>query len=116
MSGSARSASVPPTSDAVRSWVEASCAAQGVPVLVRDPAVVRQVGVLLAGRRAGGCTRGSASIRPAPTCLQPPDCLHPVRVEPAPADEGGRVDDDVVDHGLDDRDLPAQVQLGPARA
>lgn len=50
------------TLDQVRAWVEQTCAAQGVPVVVSDPAVVSRVGVLLGpGRRkpAGG--------RPAPT-------------------------------------------------
>lgn len=50
------------TLEQVRAWVEASCLAQGVPVVVSDPAVVARVGALLgAGRRkpSGG--------RPAPT-------------------------------------------------
>ena len=34
---------------AVRAWLEASCAAQGVPVGVTNPAVVALVGVLLRG-------------------------------------------------------------------
>lgn len=33
--------------DELAAWVEASCAAQGVPVKVTDAAVVRRVGMLL---------------------------------------------------------------------
>jgi hypothetical protein len=36
--------------EALRAWLEASCAAQGVSVLVSDPGTVAQVGVLLGGR------------------------------------------------------------------
>jgi len=39
------------TLDQVRAWVEATCTAQGVPVLVSDPAVVSRVGVLLGSER-----------------------------------------------------------------
>lgn len=41
----------------VRRWLEQSCARQGVPVLVTDPAVVARVGVLLGG---GGAARTPA--------------------------------------------------------
>lgn len=44
--------------DAVRAWLEASCAAQGVPVVVSDPGVIANVAVLLGGR-------GSARRPPA---------------------------------------------------
>ena len=36
----------------LRAWVEASCAQQGVPVKVTDPAVIASVSVLLTGRQA----------------------------------------------------------------
>jgi hypothetical protein len=39
---------------ALRAWVEASCAAQGVPVVVTDAGLVAQVGTLLRGRDAAG--------------------------------------------------------------
>lgn len=43
--------------DALRAWVEASCAAQGVPVAVTDSGTVSRVGVLLSGRNAAGRSR-----------------------------------------------------------
>ena len=47
-------------------WVAKSCAAQGVPVKVTDPAVLRQVGVLLTGQASGSGARGAcASTRTA---------------------------------------------------
>lgn len=51
------------TLDQVREWVEDSCAAQGVPVLVSDPAVVARVGVLLGAERRAPL----AGARSAPT-------------------------------------------------
>lgn len=47
----------------VRAWVEQSCAAQGVPVKVTDPMVIRQVVVLLGNAKSPGPhkeDRGSA--------------------------------------------------------
>lgn len=44
----------------VAEWVSATCEAQGVPVRVTDPDVVRSVAVLLSGRAAGPQPRGSA--------------------------------------------------------
>lgn len=62
------------TSEEVRRWVEASCAAQGVPVKVTDALVVRRVGMLLGagsdavGRAdAGRAQAAPAAARPAPT-------------------------------------------------
>ncbi len=40
--------------DALRAWLEASCAVQGVPVFITDASLVTQVGILLGGRRAVG--------------------------------------------------------------
>jgi len=37
------------SADEVAAWVAASCAAQGLPVKVTDPGVVRRVAVLLGG-------------------------------------------------------------------
>jgi hypothetical protein len=45
------------TPEMVATWVERSCAAQGVPVKVRDPEVVAQVATLL------GQVRQTASMR-----------------------------------------------------
>lgn len=46
--------------DQVRSWTEASCAAQGVPVFVTDPEAVTDVVVLLGVVTDGPARRASA--------------------------------------------------------
>jgi len=71
---------VPP--DVLRAWVKRSCAAQGLPVKVSDPAVLRQIGVLFGRSR-------------------PPAHLDALGVEAGAAFDGG-VDSDVVDQGADD--------------
>jgi hypothetical protein len=55
------------TPEEVKRWVEASCAAQGVPVKVTDTIVVRRVGMLLgAGSEAlGRADAGRAQAAPA---------------------------------------------------
>ncbi len=49
------------TPEIIREWLEATCAAQGVPVTIRDHAIIAQVATLLGhhprARRAGGRTR-----------------------------------------------------------
>ncbi|MHB1166467.1 MAG: hypothetical protein ACYC90_14130 [Candidatus Nanopelagicales bacterium] len=48
-------------------WVEASCAAQGVPARVTDVHVVREVAVLLGGPvRAGSGSAGATVDRTSP--------------------------------------------------
>lgn len=49
--------------DSVRAWLVASCAVQGVPVHVTDPAVVSRLGVLLgaSGGRGAQPRRGGAA-------------------------------------------------------
>jgi len=79
--------------EGLKTWVERSCAAQGLPVKVTDPAVLRQVGVLL------GCSR-------------PPSHLDAVGVEAGPALDGG-VDGDVIDEGADDGVLPGDREAVP---
>lgn len=64
----------------VAAWVEASCAAQGVPVKVSDPAVVKAVGVLMGGRDATGAQAKLRPVRPAAS--EPPDRTDPLGVEP----------------------------------
>lgn len=61
-------------------WVEASCAAQGVPVRVTDPGVIARVGVLLGG--APG-TDGRGSGRSTAAVSEPPDGLNAGRVQRA---------------------------------
>jgi hypothetical protein len=50
--------------DAVRAWLVTSCAVQGIPVHVTDPAMVSRLGVLLgaSGDRGGKPRRGAAAI------------------------------------------------------
>jgi hypothetical protein len=51
--------------DALRAWVERTCAAQGLPVKVTDPAVVAAVATLLGQNRQTGSSRsGSKRLRP----------------------------------------------------
>lgn len=61
-------------------WVEASCAAQGVPVRVTDPGVIARIGVLL-GAAPG--TDGCGSGRSTAAGSEPPDGLNPGSVQRA---------------------------------
>src|SRR4051794_26740681 len=85
------------TAEEVERWVQASCAAQGVPVKVTDALVVRRVGLLLgagsdaAGRADAGRAQAAAAActrradRPARTAgaLQLPDRLDSLGVQAA---------------------------------
>jgi len=57
----------------VWAWLRASCAAQGVPEVVSDPATVGTVAVLLTGRAGGppGSAAGARRTTRAPR-LEPP--------------------------------------------
>lgn len=96
-------------------WVRRSCQAQGVPVKVTDPEVVRRVGVLLGATEAGPRlgrqpARGTARRR-----SEAPGRLHPLGVQgPRSGVPGG--DGGVVEHGGDDRRLPGQGEAGPLSA
>ncbi|NYJ18882.1 hypothetical protein HNR05_000673 [Leifsonia psychrotolerans] len=48
--------------DAVRAWVERTCAAQGVPVFVADAAVVGRVGTLLGSGAPARAPEGRAGV------------------------------------------------------
>lgn len=49
----------------VRAWVERTCAAQGVPVKVRDPGVIDATATNLGQSRQSGSIRsGSKAVRP----------------------------------------------------
>lgn len=87
---------------ALRAWLEASCALQGIPVLVTDAGVVSQVRVLLAGRDAAGA-RGAGPAAPARSAAPHRD--NPGRVH-APSALRARGDSRVVQNGSDDRGLP----------
>lgn len=57
--------------DALRAWLAASCAAQGVPIVVSDPAVVAQVAALMGGRdSARRLPAGSAAPDPTVTAAK----------------------------------------------
>jgi len=117
------------TTEEVKRWVEASCAAQGVPVKVTDRLVVRRVGMLLGagsealGRAdAGRAQAAPAAARPAAArpadwagALQLPDRLHAGGVEAA-GTQHTRGDDGVVEHGADDGGLSVEVERVPRSA
>jgi hypothetical protein len=65
------------TPEQIREWVERSCADQGVPVALTDPATLARIGVLL-GRDGSAAPEGCAASGPA---LQPPDRTDAVRLE-----------------------------------
>jgi len=56
--------------EALAAWLEASCLAQGVPVVVTDAGVVAQLGVLLSGRGAAGAPRSGDRSTPALTAAK----------------------------------------------
>lgn len=102
------------SAEELAAWVEASCVAQGVPVKVTDPAVVRRVCALLnagaAGPQAPRRRRG-----PPPRASEAPDRDHPGGVEAAGTlDAGG--DDGVIEDGGDDGVLSGEVESGPLLA
>lgn len=102
--------------DSLAAWVEASCAAQGVPVKVADPTVVSRVGALLGARVEG--TRAqprSGSTRPLGRgSVAPPDA-HAGGVQGLHSGTA-RGDLDVVDQGGHDRVLPRQIEAAPGAA
>ena len=53
-----------PDRDAVRRWVEATCAQQGLPVKITDPEAIRNVAILLTpvGRADGRSYRSSGAL------------------------------------------------------
>ena len=75
----------------VAAWLAASCAEQGVPVLVTDPRVLADVAALLSAA-PGSPGRRARSVKP----LDPPDRSDSARVEGSAALLPG-VDDGVVE-------------------
>src|SRR4051794_31278988 len=100
--------------DALRSWVERTCAEQGIEVAVTDPVTVRKVAALLGAAPDGPRAHArSASTRPADVHLQvSPFGLDPVDVQRPRAGRAGQ-DRGVVDDGADDGVLPVEVKVGP---
>ena len=91
--------------DVVRAWVDASCAAQQLPVKVTDETVLAMVAGLL------GAAPGLPGVPPTrrlPASTSP-DHFESVGVEAVVATAGGG-DGDVVEDGGDDRVLPGQRQ------
>ncbi len=100
----------------VAAWVVASCAAQGLPVKVSDPGVVRRVGALLGAPGAGSRAHPrSGSTRPDAGRSVAPHDADPGRGNGLGTWRPG-ADDDVVDHGPDDGVLSVEVQAAPGAA
>jgi hypothetical protein len=100
----------------VAAWVQASCAAQGVPIKVTDPTILRRVGVLLGAVSEGPRVRKRSGTR-GPSGSG--------SVTPLGSDAGGvhglsslaaGTDHDVIDQGFHDGVLPRQVQGVPRSA
>jgi hypothetical protein len=81
--------------EVVAAWLSASCAEQGVPVLITDPHVLADVAVLLSGRGVPGSARSLGKARPA-WVSDLPDGSDPAGVEGSAALLPG-VDDGVVE-------------------
>lgn len=98
----------------VAGWVARSCAAQGGPVLVRDPLVVAQVAALLGAHAAPGRARRARRAGVA-SGSEPPDGVDAVEVHGAGAGPGWG-DDGVVEDRGDDGGLTGQGQRRPRGA
>ena len=96
--------------DEVRAWVEASCAAQGLPVAVTESETLRKVATLLGGTAAAAPGRRG---RPA---LQAPHRDETVRIEPGFSGQRVAMDDHVVEDRCDDCTLPIEVEARPLSA
>ena len=96
--------------EALRVWLEASCASQGVPLVVSDAGVVAQLGVLLKGGGAAGMppVGGDRSAQPS----QSPGCGDPVRVDRAAAVDA-RGNGREIQHSVNDRSLSGEGQVLP---
>lgn len=102
--------------DDLAAWVERSCASQGVPVKVTDAGVQRVVSVLMNPLPGGepAASRSGSRRGPGPES-QTPHRLHPVGVQRSGPGLPG-CDHGVVEHGLDNGSLSAQVELPPISA
>lgn len=94
--------------EALRAWVEASCALQGVSVFVADPLIVAQVGNLV-GAGVPAVAPAGASGQPA---SQVPDGSDSVGVERATLFDRG-VSGRVVHDGGDNGRLALEVHRRP---
>jgi hypothetical protein len=99
----------------VAAWVAASCAAQGVPVKVTDPTVVRRVGDLLGASGRGRAQARQRGTAPTGAPSESPGDAHAGRVQ-ALASGGAGSDGGVVDDGGDDGVLSGEVEGVPRSA
>ena len=79
----------------VAAWLAASCAEQGLSVVVTDPRVLADVAALLAAQAAPGSARSAGRGRPV-GASDPPDGSDPAGVQGSAAGLA-RVDDGVVE-------------------
>ena len=104
------------SADELAAWVTASCAAQGVPVKVTHPTMVRRVGALLGAQVAGPRAHPrSGSTWPGIGGSVAPHDAHAGGVQDLATGRAG-ADHDVVDQGPDDCVLPRQVEGVPGAA
>jgi hypothetical protein len=93
-------------------WLQASCTAQGVPVIVSDPGVVATVATL-----CGAPSPAGAPPRPRTAWLR---SEAPLRADPVdvqrPRPGCPRADDGVIKDGFDDGLLPVQGKGVPLAA
>lgn len=101
--------------EAVRAWLEASCIAQGVPVVVTDAAVLSQIAVLVSGRGGRRTRQAQRAPVPHPPGSEPPVGLHAGRVQAARTRSAGE-DDSLLQESGNDGVLTVQVQVGPLSA
>ena len=97
--------------EALKAWVETSCALQGVPVFVADPVIMSRVGNLVG---AGVPARAPAGARRDPAS-QIPDRADAGGAELAALGDRG-IDGGVVQNGGHDRRLAFQVHRRPKLA
>lgn len=103
---------------AVRAWVHSTREAQGLPCHVSDALVLARVGVLLGAQAEGTRAQGASapSARPPAAPSEGPVGLDAGGVESVASGDGGGLDGDVVDDGLDDGALSGEVQALPLTA
>lgn len=96
----------------VAAWVSSTCAAQGVPEKITDPAALHELGVLLGARAERSRAHGAPapSTRPAALSSLPPVGHDPIVVQSVPPEMNGGQDRDGVQDGFDDGDLPGEVE------
>ena len=68
--------------EAVAAWLRASCAEQGVPVLITDPHVLADVAVLLSGQGVPGSARRPARVSDSPDGSDPAGVEGPAALLP----------------------------------